>query len=866
MESQPLSTQRWQLVKDIFQAALEQPVAARADYLQQACANDDALRAEVESLLAAHAEPGSFLDTPAVDLAGEQAGDSLIGRTLGRYRVLALLGRGGMGEVYQAKDTQLGRDVALKVLNSDFASDENRLRRFEQEARAASALNHPNIITIHEFGQAEGRPFIVSELIEGETLRRRLARAPLAAGTALDMALQIASALAAAHEAGIVHRDIKPENLMIRPDGLVKVLDFGLAKLVEPQAAEACTLTDIDNEATTAAWSGTQPGMLLGTVNYMSPEQARGQRLDARSDLFSLGVVLYEMLTGSAPFARATVADTLAAILEKEPVPLAEFSLELAAPFAQIIHQALHKERTSRYQSAAALLADLQNVKSGASVTAPPLNAGHGFWPQLKRRRRAALVAATICLAVIASALWYYESREPIEYIAVVPRGDGNAEADYLADGICDTLINDLSRLPNLAVRPRNSSLRDADVATIGSKLNVTHVLTVQVTQRHADLIVNLSLIDVQGPRQLWGARHQRPQADLLLIQADLAREVGENLRPRLPQASPQAHRSTANVEAYHAYLRGRHFWNQRNRASIAKAIEAFRQAIALDAQYALAYAGLADCYLFRATATMAPAHESFPPAKEAAQQALALDDALAEAHTSLAQIALYADWDWANAERGFKRALQLNPNYPTAHQWYAGWLSLRARHVESLAEIRRAQQLDPLSNSINADVARILYYARQYAASIQQSLKAAELDPAFHATNTWLNVAYEMNEQFDEAVATNLRILTARNAPAAEITSYRKAYASGGWRAYWEFQRHLMEADVKKQPVDPFFMAINYIRVGDLDQALTRLEQAYAEHHTRMLTLKVEPRFDVLRTDPRFIALLRRVHPVDGQ
>jgi serine/threonine protein kinase len=380
---QEITPERWRQAKQIFQNAIELEPAERDAYLTDACGGDSALRAEIESLIAAHEQPGSFLDTPAFDIAAtDSAGNQsneLLGASLGHYRILEFLGRGGMGEVYKAKDSTLGREVAIKVLPSNFSINRDQLRRFEQEARAASALNHPNIITIHEFGQQDGVHFIVSEYIEGETLRRRIgsgrvgriASERIDAGEISEIAFQITSALNAAHEAGIVHRDIKPENVMVRPDGLVKVLDFGLAKLIERRSFEAATDANNSSEATTAAWSGAETGVVMGTVSYMSPEQARGQKLDARSDLFSLGVVLYEMAAGHSPFTRDTVADTIASILEKEPPPLAQFTSEVPETMELIIRKTLSKDRRERYQNAGELLDDLKNLKSGGVVTAP---------------------------------------------------------------------------------------------------------------------------------------------------------------------------------------------------------------------------------------------------------------------------------------------------------------------------------------------------------------------------------------------------------------------------------------------------------------------------------------------------------------
>src|SRR5262249_5750712 len=563
MEQQALTSERWRQVKEIFQAAVELPAAEREAYLAGACEGDPSLRTEIESLIAAHEEPGSFLGDPAFDLAAESAVDALLGKSLGRYRILSLLGRGGMGEVYRAKDTTLGRDVAIKVLPSGFSIDRDRLRRFEREARAASALNHPNIITIHEFGQEEGVHFIVSEFIEGETLRRRIGseRAQgkrMNGAEILELAIQITGALNAAHEAGIVHRDVKPENVMVRPDGLVKVLDFGLGKLVERRSYDTATDVNDASEALTAS-GGT--GVVMGTLNYMSPEQARGERLDARSDIFSLGVALYEMAAGRSPFARDTVADTIASILEKEPPPLAQFTSEVPEALELIIRKMLGKDREERHQTARELLGDLKSLKSGEAPVAPAAAKREAPTGAVKRRRLTAAIALAALIAVIAGVVHFNKSDKAIESIAALPfiNADGNQETEYLSDGVTESVINALSQLPNLAVRPRNQVFRyksrEIDPQAAGRELEVEAVLTGQVTPRAGQLAISLQLIDTRKNRQLWGAKYTGRSADLPLMQAQIAREIAEKLRPA--ERLQAIKRYSENAEAYNLYLEG---------------------------------------------------------------------------------------------------------------------------------------------------------------------------------------------------------------------------------------------------------------------------------------------------------------------
>lgn len=693
---QRVKSERWRQVKQIFQAAVELPGDERGAYLANACADDPSLRAEIESLISAHERPGSFMDTPLFDLAEEPAANPLIGKSLGHYRILELLGRGGVGEVYKAKDTVLGRDVAIKVLSSDFSSNQDRLHRFAQEARAASALSHPNIITIHEFGQADGFHFIVSEFIEGETLRRLMASRRMDESAILEAATQIASALNAAHEAGIVHRDIKPENIMARPDGLIKVLDFGLAKLIEPRPIG---LGANDTEASTLDWGRTGAGVVMGTINYMSPEQARGLVVDARSDIFSLGVVLYEMTTGQSPFARATVADVIASILEKEPPPLTEFAPEASEAMEAVIRKALRKDRKERYQTVGELLADLKSLKSGEAIIQPAPTKRKTLTGAIKRRWRATAITMAALVALIAGAV-YYKHVKPIESIAVMPFANvnGSATTEYLAYGLTENVINTLSQLRSLEVRPRSLVFRyqkkDIDAQTVGRELGVEAVLIGRVTLRGEDLIIDLELIDVRENRQLWGAKYTGRSSDILLTQARIAREVTESLRLQLSPGERQrlTDRYTDDAAAYQMYVKGRYFWNKRTGEGYRSAIECFTAAIERDPSFALAYAGLADCYVLGGGLYQISGRDAMSRARAAATEALKLDDRLAEAHASLAQVKLYHDWNLAEAEASFKRAIDLKPSYETAHHWYALMLAASGRFTDAIDRIKLAQ------------------------------------------------------------------------------------------------------------------------------------------------------------------------------
>jgi serine/threonine-protein kinase len=900
-----MKPERWQQIERLYYDALEHEPAERAAFLESACGSDESLRLEVATLVAAGDRIGSFMEPPADATAEEMLTitpeRSMIGEVLGHHRIVSLLGRGGMGEVYLAEDTTLGRKVALKLLPAPFTSDQVRLRRFEQEARAASALNHPNILTIHEIGKVENEDgathYMVTEYVEGETLRQRTAeREPLTFSRALDIAVQVASALAAAHAAGIAHRDIKPENLMVRPDGLVKVLDFGLAKLTERGST-------FNSSAPTAAQVNTDRGMIIGTARYMSPEQARGQEVDARTDIFSLGVVLYELTTGHLPFEGSTPMDVLASILNQEPPPLALYSPAAPVELQRIVSKALRKERDERYQVVKDLLLDLKSLKqqlevelaqeiptakesevtsgqevvqsgsSEASETgdvARTTSSAEYLVSSIKRNKRAALLVMVTLVIALAGVAYLSLGRKPtIDSIAVLPFVNAGAdpESEYLSDGIAESLINSLSQLPRLRVVPRSTVFRykgqNLDPQEIGRKLGVRAVLTGRVLQRGEILNIQMELIDVTEVAQLWGEQYNRKLTDILAVQEDIAREITEKLRLRLSRGEQQqlTKRYTENTEAYQLYLKGRHYWNRRTTESLNKGIEYFQQAIDKDPTYALAYAGLADSYslLGSSIGGLSP-RETFPKAKAAALKALERDDTLAEAHAALALVSLRYDWDWPATEREIKRALDLNPNYSTTYQWYSDYLVTMGRSDEAIAAIKRAQELDPLSLIINSIVGMRFYHAHQYDQAIEQSQQALELDPNFAQTHYFLGMNYEQKTRYEEAIAALKKAITLSPGNLSYVSALGHAYAVSDHRR--EAMKILVELQELSQQryVSPHEMAILYAGLGEDDKAFDWLYKAYADRSWRLTFLNVEPRFDRLRHDSRFADLVSRV------
>ena len=793
-----------------------------------------------------------------------------------------------MGEVFLAEDTELERLIALKILPEDLANDTERMRRFVQEAKSASSLNHQNIITIHEIGKTDNTHFIATEYIEGETLHSRLRSERMNLKSVLDVAIQVASALDAAHRAGIVHRDIKPENVMIRPDGLVKILDFGIAKLTEKKAES------IDAEAATAIKAeGTSPGMIIGTASYMSPEQACGKPVDARSDIFSFGVVLYEMLSGKQPFEGENALDVIGSILNKEPAPIQQLLPEVPQEIGRIISKTLKKDRDERYQTAKDLLIDLKDVKQDLELqnklerTAAPnreesktqiLNAttsdiahttssAEYVVSEIKRNKSGfAIGLMVLLLASIGLGYWYFTGRstKQIESIAVLPfiNQSGNADNEYLSDGMTETLINSLSQLPNLAVKARSSvfSYKGKEVSPkqIGNELSVQAVLNGRIAQRGDNITLGLELVDVQTGNQIWGEQYNRKLIDLVSLQTEIARDVSDKLRLRLSGADKQklTKNYTENAEANQLYLRGRFYSNRRTVKDIKKAIEYFQQAATRDPNYTLAYTGLADAYSVLSTYGGAPSNEVMPKAREAALKALSLDNQLAESHISLGIILNYYDYDFAGAEREFKRAIELNPNSATAHQSYAIPLSNLGRHEEALNEIRRALEIEPLSLISNRSYGIVLFYARRYDESVEQLRKTIELDANFIPAYDTLGNAYRLQGRYAdsvEAYASSQEALN--NSEAAALR--RESFAKGGWQG---FLRDMTDKPQLNNLKSSYIVATFHTELGEKDKALAALNKAYEEREFFITLLKVDPRLDPLREDPRFQELLKRV------
>jgi len=808
------------------------------------------------------------------------------GTNINQYKILSKIGKGGMGEVYLAEDTKLDRQVALKILPAEFAEDKDRMSRFVREAKSASALNHPNIITIYEIGESENINYIATEFIDGKTLDTYLKDNPLSFNEVLDIAIQVTSALDESHEAGIVHRDIKPDNIMIRENGLVKILDFGIAKLTEKETPE------IESEDATAVQQpSTTPGMIIGTANYMSPEQAKGEIVDARTDIFSFGVVLYEIIAGYLPFEGKTPMEIIGAIIHKEPKLFD--SEHVPSEIERIVSKALRKDRDERYQTIKDLLIDLKDVKQELEFqdklekTVSPDKEE----PKTKMFKATTIddgqqtttandsiaikkssfnkigvgVLAMLLISAIGFGYWYFtnESKQ-IDSIAVMPfvNETGNEDVEYLSDGMTETLISSLSNIPNLSVKARTTVFyykgKEISPKKIGEELGVQAILLGRLVQRGDDLKLNLELVDTKTQDVIWSENYDRKMNNLVDLQSEIAKEVSEKMRITLSgtESDKILKANTANPEAYQAYLKGRFHWNKLNEEGIEKGIKYFKEAIELDPNYALAWSGLADSYTSLPQNTNTPTMEAIPKAKAAAQKAVALDPESAEARTSLAWAKHY-DWDFAGAEREYKAAIKLNPKYSFARLRYGTLLNETGRFDESIKEIKIALELDPLARANSLNLAHFYWINHRLEEANEQFKKNIETFPDYIWNYYYLALSLAQQGKYNEAFSACTKVYELSNGELKLCSASVFAFEGKDEEA----EKIISEQKKIEYEDGDFTIAETYAIMNKKDEAFRLIDKLIEKRSYVVKDLATDPTFENLRDDPRYKEVLKKMN-----
>ncbi len=783
----------------------------------------------------------------------------MIGQTISHYRVTAKIGAGGMGVVYRAHDDRLDRDVALKVLPVGTLSDETARKRFRKEALALSKLNHPNIATVYDFDSQDGVDFLAMEIVEGETLANKVASGPLPEKDMLALGTQIAEAIEDAHEHGIVHRDLKPGNVMVTSKGRVKVLDFGLARYFHLEGATGAEGGVTESISLTLE--------VVGTPAYMAPEQLRGEPVDARTDIYALGCVLYEMATGQRVYREEQRTRLMDAILNRPPVPPRAQNERVSPELERIILKCLEKSAENRYQTAKEAGVDLRRMSMSTTSTAARVGMPARFFSL-----RVLWGILTLFLAgALGLAVWFYRSGSgapAVHSLAVLPFVNGSADpdAEYLSDGITTGIIQSLSQLPNTRVLAPSTVFRfrgrTDEPQKIGHDLMVDAVLVGKLTQRGNMLVVQTDLVSVADGSELWGERYNRRLEELVALQGDIAQEISSKLRLKLTgeEQKKLVKRQTANSEAYQLYLKGRYFSGKGTKEGLEKGLGYLRQAIDSDPNFALAYEGLGYYYLVASEWIYSP-KDALPRAEEAERKALELDDSLAEAHAGLGWLLWLYDWDWAGAELEIRRALELNPNLAAAHQFYGNFLVSIGRTEAGIAEARKSLEIDPLSSEVNSFASITFQFARRPQEATELGRKVTEMDPNYWWGRTQLGLALIQEKRFPEAIAELQKAVAIAGEFGDPLGGLGSAYARAGRRREALKVLEEMRKFSAKGYIAPFCFAQVYVALGDKDQAFAWLEESYLDRDTGITWLLVDPELDPLRSDPRFQTILRKMN-----
>ena len=862
-----MSVKRRQRIERIYTGALKLDTDQRAAFIEGACAGDASVRKEVESLLACQPQADHFLESPAIEVAAQALAEAqkagsesdLVGRTLLHYRITAKIGEGGMGVVYRAQDTNLNRPVAIKFLSGE-AADEEAGRRFQQEAQTASSLNHPHILTVFETGEFQGQQYLVTEYIDGGTLHDWHMTTRPDWRQVVELLSGVADGLACAHEAAIVHRDIKPRNILVTKNGYAKLADFGLAKVLEH--------LERDTQTDTLTTGMTKPGVILGTIPYMSPEQASASPVDSRSDIFSFGIVLYEMLAGRRPFTGDTNLEVLHAIIHRDPPPLAECRPELPASLCVVIEKALEKNPAERYQTMRELVVDLRRlVRSDAMGHIPAKDSARRQVPRLWRWAAAAVLAVASVVASVV-AVWYTAHRgTPAETktLAVLPfmNTEDSTHTEYMSDGITEEIIQRLAKIPGLRVVSRNSSFTyrgpQRDLLAVAKTLGATMILTGSVRRSGQKIRVAAELVDPRNSDQLWSGSYDKEITDIFAVQDQIAATVAESLRLKIgKEHSGASERHTQNIEAHDLYLRGRYEAVRRDETGLRKGAEFFQQALAKDPNYAAASAELGNCYLLMGDYGMRPTREILSPARAALLKAIELDPELPEARAVLGQLHSLFDWDWQSAEKAYGRAIELNHNYAPAYHWRAVFLASLGRWDEAMADMREALRLDPIAIPTNTAQGWLFLYAHRFKEAKEQAEKTLELNPYFvHAhvlralACAHLRLAADAKSSIERAVALASDEVLANRYSALP-------YAILGMRK--EAMVGLVFLRKRGGDRQQAFIGFLCAYLGLTDEAFHWLNKAYDDRDTALPLIKTYPAMDPYRKDPRYLALLSKL------